>query len=214
MRCCSVLKLVMLGAAIAVPAAIGQLRSDGVVYNYGRLVIKGNAQFRQDTLGGTVVYAWDRTDVNQYIPHLVYEDVRFTGRTRKMLLDSLRALVALRRLETDTGTTLRLVRQSAIVARGEARHQGIINPEFLFGRVVLQGEQAQGVSGRGALPRAGAGQPRRRGCARRGRVYGLHPAGAQARHPAQRCTEQLPDWGFRVDSPHAGGWACRSARVR
>jgi hypothetical protein len=149
MRCCSVLKVVMLGAAISVPAAIGQLRSDGVVYNYGRLVIKGNAQFRQDTLGGTVVYAWDRTDVNQYIPHLVYEDVRFTGRTRKMLLDSLRALVALRRLETDTGTTLRLVRQSAIVARGEARHQGIINPEFLFGRVVLQGEQAQGVSGRG-----------------------------------------------------------------
>jgi len=149
MRCCDVLKVVVLGAAIAVPAAIGQLRSDGVIHNRGRLVIKGNAQFRQDTLGGTVVYAWDRTDVNQYIPHLVYEDVRFTGRTRKMLLDSLRALVALRRVETDTGVTIRLVPQSAIVARGEARHQGIINPDFLFGRVVLQGEQAQDISGRG-----------------------------------------------------------------
>ncbi len=140
----------LMSVLLGIPlAAVAQLRSDGVIYNRGTLVIKGNALVRQDTLGGTVVFAWDRDGVNQYVPHRVYEDVRFTGRTRKMLLDTTRPLVALRRFVSDTGTVFRLAQRSAIIARGEAAHWGFINPEYLFGRVVLQGTQAQDVWGRG-----------------------------------------------------------------
>lgn len=134
---------------LALSFAQAQLRSEGVIYNRGTLVIKGNAVVRQDTLGGKVVFAWDREGVNQYVPHKVYEDVRFVGRTRKMLLDTTRPLVALRYWESDSGTTFRLARGTAVVAQGEAAHWGIINPEFLYGRVILQGERVQGLWGRG-----------------------------------------------------------------
>jgi hypothetical protein len=141
---------IALFACLALPwRGVAQLRSEGVIYNHGTLVIKGNAVIGQDTLAGRVVFAWDREGVNQYVPHKVYEEVGFTGRTRKMLLDTARPLVALQRFWSDTGTVFRLVRQSAIVTRGEAVHWGIINPEFLFGRVILQGERAQNIWGRG-----------------------------------------------------------------
>ncbi|MCS7177367.1 MAG: hypothetical protein NZ960_07135 [Candidatus Kapabacteria bacterium] len=137
--------------ALALSAAelLGQLQSEGVIYNRGTIVIKGNARVRQDTLGGTVVFAWDRDGVNQYIPHKVYEDVRFTGRTQKMLLDTTRPLVALRRFETDSGTVFRQLQRALILSCGETVHRGIINPAHLYGRIVLQGQQAQDLWGRG-----------------------------------------------------------------
>lgn len=143
----SVAFLLLFGGGIL--PVLAQLRSEGVIYNHGTIVIKGNAVLRQDTLGGKVVYAWDREGVNQYVPHIVYEDVRFTGRTRKMLLDTARSLVALQHFESDSGTVLRLARGASVVARGEAAHWGVINPEFLYGRVVLQGEREQGLWGAG-----------------------------------------------------------------
>lgn len=131
--------------------ASAQLRSEGVIYNRGTLVIKGNANIQQDTLGGTVVFAWDREGVNQYVPHRVYEDVRFVGRTPKMLLDTTRPLIALQRFVSDTGTVFRLPSRALIIARGEAGHRGFINLEYLYGRFLLQGDRAQDLWGGGVF---------------------------------------------------------------
>ncbi|GBD07552.1 hypothetical protein HRbin21_01382 [bacterium HR21] len=141
-----VLGVVLVLSVVPAPA---QLVSDGVIYNHGTIVIRGNARIQQDTVTGTVIYAWDREGVNQYVPHKVYTDVRFTGRTRKMLLDTARPLIALQRFVSDTGTVFSLPVKAAIIARGTAVHGGFINPEYLHGQFILQGEQPQDLWGRG-----------------------------------------------------------------
>lgn len=149
LRVCRNIGVVLCLAGVSTLQTLAQLLSEGVIHNRGTIVVKGNARIRQDTLGGRVVYAWDRDGVNQYVPHIVYEDIRFTGRTRKMLLDTARPLVALQHFESDSGTVLRLRRETAVVARGRAVHRGVINPEFLYGRVILQGRREQGLWGAG-----------------------------------------------------------------
>ena len=80
-------------SSVAVAQQPSVLISDGVIHNSGTVKIYGDARISQDTIKSVVEYLRDHTDT-QIVAHTTYEEVRFSGRSRKMMIDPVRPVVS------------------------------------------------------------------------------------------------------------------------
>ena len=124
------------------------LNSKGKINNLGKITLKGQARISQDTVGGKVIYDMSKKDYDQYIEQITYEDLEFKGSSRKMVLDS-QNLVIIKKFKTDTNLVIKMSDTTLIETKGETIHDALINPDFLYGKVIFNGLDSQDVSGHG-----------------------------------------------------------------
>ncbi len=125
--------------------------SQGRITNPGSLFISAAASFQQDTIDGHVIYDGDDQSQSQFVPQIVYQNLEFSGRGLKRL-EALDTIVTLDTFVTASGEVQIVMREGAeVVTRGRVKHNGIINRDFLHGRVVMQGTQAQAIDGNGSF---------------------------------------------------------------
>jgi len=128
------------------------LTSDGVIYNSGTVKIYGDARIAQDTIRNIVEYLRDYAD-SQVVAHTTYEEVRFLGRSRKMMVDPARPVVSTRLFFTDNSSVeIELLATTWIEANGTVKHDGLINLGRRDGTVKLRGDSLQDISGTGLIP--------------------------------------------------------------
>ena len=125
------------------------LNSQGHISNQGKIVVRGTATIEQDTITGQVEYDWNKAGVQQLIPQITYEIVRFKGTTPKRIEDNTRPVVSLVSIETDDKVRFFIDNGSEIHAKGTVWHEGLINPFSLDGQIRLNGSLAQNVYGKG-----------------------------------------------------------------
>lgn len=129
-----------------------RLSSDGVIYNSGTVKIYGDARIAQDTIWSTVEYLRDRAD-SQIVAHTTYDEVRFSGRSRKMMVDSSKPVVSTRLFSSDNNSVeFELSPNTWIETNGTLRHDGLINPGRRDGTMKLRGDSLQDISGTGLIP--------------------------------------------------------------
>lgn len=140
----------MSGLALAqLPSA---LISDGVIHNSGTVKIYGDARIAQDTIKSIVEYLRDNADT-QIVAHTTYEEVRFNGRSRKMMIDAARPVVSTKLFwSADTTVVFELSPLTWIETNGTLRHEGLINPGRRDGTMKLRGDSIQDIAGRGLIP--------------------------------------------------------------
>ncbi len=131
-------------------SAIAQnLDSKGNIENMGKIVIRGNAAIAQDTLGGQVVYERNLGG-QQLVPKLVYNDIEFRGIAPKQLYDiSNREFVSLSRFFSDSVAHIKFGQNEIVYTKGYTEHNGLINRNYNYGRVKLNGIDSQDVTGKG-----------------------------------------------------------------
>ena len=112
-------------------------------------MVRGTATIEQDTITGQVEYDWNKAGVQQLIPQITYEIVRFKGTTPKRIEDNTRPVVSLVSIETDDKVRFFIDNGSEIHAKGTVWHEGLINPFSLDGQIRLNGSLAQNVYGKG-----------------------------------------------------------------
>jgi hypothetical protein len=121
----------------------------GYVDNKGRIRIKGQATFKQDTIGGRVEYInFDQNSI-QYVPEIVYNDIYLGGLNKKYLLDTTKNLTALTNIQTEGNVFIKLAQKTSILSLGTTNHNATINPDEIFGMFRLVGNTAQNTFGRG-----------------------------------------------------------------
>jgi hypothetical protein len=125
------------------------LNSQGHISNQGKIVVRGTAKIVQDTITGQVEYDWNKEGVQQQIPQITYEIVRFKGTTPKRIVDNSRPIVSLISFETDDKVRFFIDNDSEIFAKGTVWHEGLFNPFSLDGQIRLNGSLAQNVYGKG-----------------------------------------------------------------
>ncbi|MFP4368440.1 MAG: hypothetical protein ACLFR2_02575 [Candidatus Kapaibacterium sp.] len=142
--------LILIFAAFNSNGAFAQfINSTGNIDNQGKIIVRGQADIRQDTLKGIVEYAWDVDGFRQNIPQIVYEDIRFYGKTPKRIMDASSYVVSINNLFSDSAATFLMPPDAIIRAEGVVTHYGLINPAFTYGKVRLDGQNPQNVSGTG-----------------------------------------------------------------
>lgn len=127
-----------------VESSTGQIVNDS-----GRVHLKASAIIGQDTIGGHVYYESDDETQNQIVAQIAYRNLIFAGRGLKQITsdDSITAIDTL--LTTSSDVDLRLGQQTTIFANGRVTHNGRINRVFNYGRLALNGEEAQAIDGLG-----------------------------------------------------------------
>ena len=120
----------------------------GKIDNKGRIVIKGQAVFNQDTLGGRVDFVSFQPGVTQYVQSIVYNYLVFNGTSQKVLSDSGKNLVTLTHFHT-SAAPIKMDANSLIESKGVTEHLGQINTDFTWGKVKLDGNQLQDIYGNG-----------------------------------------------------------------
>ncbi|MBC8125405.1 MAG: hypothetical protein H7X70_06690 [Candidatus Kapabacteria bacterium] len=126
--------------------------SDGVIVNSGVIKIYGDARIAQDTIKSVVEYLRDHAD-SQLVAHTTYEEVRFVGRSRKMMIDPSRPVVSTRLFRSvDTTVVFNLSPLTWIETNGTLRHNGRINPGRIDGTMKLRGDSIQDIAGIGTIP--------------------------------------------------------------
>ncbi|ROL61894.1 hypothetical protein D9V86_03490 [Bacteroidetes/Chlorobi group bacterium ChocPot_Mid] len=103
----------------------------------------------QDTILGRVDYIFNQGMDDQYIPQIFYWDVRFTGNSRKRMVDSTKILTSMSRFVSDSVVNLDLNLKSRINIEGYITHQGKVNFGISKGLVSLVGRNAQDIDGKG-----------------------------------------------------------------
>jgi len=126
-----------------------QLRSDGKIHNNGIIIIKGNAVFSQDSINGTIEFDKDDNSFNQYIPQIHYEKLILKGSTPKVLSDSTTDIWISNELTTDDRSIIKHFPTTLLHSRGKTIHNGIINPAYKYGTVLLDGNELQEITGTG-----------------------------------------------------------------
>ncbi|MCX6154812.1 MAG: hypothetical protein NT007_11705 [Candidatus Kapabacteria bacterium] len=129
----------------------GNLSSaSGTIYNSGgTITIKGVAKIGQDTILGTVEYS-SKANV-QPIQSMVYENIRLVGTSEKFMADTVTHLVAMKKFYSDTNSVLIMNTKDTINVEGETHHNAVINPISPTGRVIMSGNVAQSVHGKGVF---------------------------------------------------------------
>lgn len=129
------------------------LQSDGVMYNTGRIVIRGDAYIAQDSIGAVVEYVRDNPADSQRVQHMTYFDVLFSGRSLKSMRTSTQNLIAANFFSSANDAVIfDLDGSSRIEVRGTVRHEGIINPGLRYGTMEFNGDAVQELSGKGLIP--------------------------------------------------------------
>lgn len=128
------------------------LNSDGVITNSGTIKIYGDARIAQDTIKSVVEYLRDHGD-SQIVAHTTYEEVRFSGRSRKMMIDASKPVVSTSLFfSADTSVVFELSPLTWIETNGTLRHEGLINPGRRDGTMKLRGTASQDIAGGGTIP--------------------------------------------------------------
>ncbi|MBK6290566.1 MAG: hypothetical protein IPP80_11340 [Ignavibacteria bacterium] len=144
--------VVVFACSLAVAQQPSVLMSDGVIHNSGTVKIYGDAKISQDTIKGVVEYLRNNADT-QIVAHTTYEEVRFSGRSRKMILDPVRPVVSTRLFwSADTTVVFEVSPLTWIETNGTLRHEGLINPGRRDGTMKLRGDSLQDIAGRGTIP--------------------------------------------------------------
>ncbi len=173
-----ILSLAFIVSPLAAPNALAQLITKDVV-NRGTIIIKKKtlqqkggkidnknghiildgptASFTQDTLLGRIDFVLDLPKYqSQYVPAITYWDVRFSGGSRKKIVDTTKNLVSLFRFVSDTSAWLEYnPNKSFLDLRGRVTHNGGINWGVAFGLAKLDGEAPQQVDGKGLFKEFG-----------------------------------------------------------
>ena len=116
---------------IPTPSLAQELKSNGKIYNSGKIIIKGNASFTQDSLNGTIEFTQNQPGFNQYIPQIKYKRLSLKGITPKILSDSTKNLIVSEQFASDNGVVLKFHQNTELFSQGTTIHHGIINPAFL-----------------------------------------------------------------------------------
>ncbi|MES2764516.1 MAG: hypothetical protein V4642_01505 [Bacteroidota bacterium] len=122
-----------------------------IANNEGRIVIDGQAVITQDTLSGRVEYIYNDKTENQYIPQIRYNDVYFSGASKKMLTAPSLQLTADKKFSSDASALFTIDKTAGIDAKGKVDHNGSINPDQSFGAFRMNGENSQDIEGKGSF---------------------------------------------------------------
>lgn len=135
---------------ITVKGGLQSKDNGALIDNDGKLIIEGNADINQDTLGGYVEYNWNENVAFQFVPSLYYKNVHFYGTTKK-LLDTIykRSFVAMDTLFVNDDVEIRTDSSHYIFTEGRVTHNGYINRHSLKGKLIYKGDQIQDVDGQG-----------------------------------------------------------------
>lgn len=129
------------------------LSSEGVIYNTGTVVVRGDAVLAQPSIGGRVEYTRNIPTDSQLVAQITYFDVHFEGGSEKRLSDPSKVLVAENLFSTrDALTRLALNTDSHIEVRGTLAHYGLINPGASLGLLIANGTAQQTIYGDGFVP--------------------------------------------------------------
>jgi hypothetical protein len=123
------------------------LTSTGKVINKGKIIIKGQATFSQDSIGGIVEYSLQ--DQRQYIPQMVYFDVRLLGNGEKNMWDPTKKLVSRSNFVSNDSVWINMVQNAEINTEGITNHNSLLNPAFSYGLIKMNGTIAQDIKGKG-----------------------------------------------------------------
>jgi hypothetical protein len=153
MRCVSIV-FFLLGVTQGVIAQTSSiLSSEGVIYNTGTVVVRGDAVLAQPSIGGRVEYTRNIPADSQLVAQITYFDVHFEGGSEKRLSDPSKVLIAENLFSTrDTLTRLALNTDSHIEVRGTVAHYGLINPGAPLGLLIANGTRQQSIYGDGFVP--------------------------------------------------------------
>lgn len=131
---------------------INQVKQSATIKNEesAEIIVDGNAVFKQDFMGGKVAYTSNNAEgAHQNVPKITYSKVEFSGATPKHLENDARIFVAERVFTSDSAAQIKTASDDVIHSKGSTTHDGKINPAYLYGKVRLDGETAQDVSGKG-----------------------------------------------------------------
>ncbi len=135
---------------IKVEGALESKDNGAVIENKGKIIIEGNANINQDTLGGYVEYNWNENVAFQYVPSLFYKNVSFFGTTKKLLDTTYkRNFVAGDTLFVNNDVEIRTDSSHYIYTQGRVTHNGHINKTSLKGKLIYEGDDIQNVDGTG-----------------------------------------------------------------
>jgi hypothetical protein len=127
--------------------------SRGTVYNTGTVIINGDAQLSQDSIGALVRYSRNGVGDSQQVAQITYFDIEFSGRSQKNVVSAVRPLVSSHSFVTvDRNVVLELAPATWIEVKGLVQHYGDINPLRNDGTVKVNGLTEQDVSGTGRIP--------------------------------------------------------------
>jgi len=106
----------------------------------GKIVIDNPAvHFSQDTLMGKIEYILNGGGgVNQYVPHINYWDIYFTGSSRKFLEDTTKYLVSMSRFRSDSIVQMRIHDKTQVDIEGYITHNGHVNWGVSYGLIKLK----------------------------------------------------------------------------
>jgi hypothetical protein len=123
------------------------LNSTGKIINKGTIIIKGVSSFSQDTIGGIVEYSLENQ--RQYIPQMVYNDVRLLGNGEKNMSDPTKKLVSRTNFVSNDSVWINMVQNAEINTEGTTNHNSLLNPAFSYGLIKMNGTSAQDIKGKG-----------------------------------------------------------------
>jgi len=130
-----------------------QLKQTGgrIENDSGKIVIDApTAVFTQDTLMGRIDYILNGgISNNQYVPQIVYYDIRMAGNSRKLLTDTTKNLTSLARFVTHPEVYINLNDKSEIDVLGYITHDGYVNLGKSTGLVTMVGANPQDIDGKG-----------------------------------------------------------------
>lgn len=135
---------------ITIKGGLQSKDNGATIENDGKIIIEGNADINQDTLGGYVEYNWNENVAFQFVPSLHYKNVHFYGTTKKLLDTTYkRKFVALDTLFVSDSVEIRTDSSHYIYTEGRVTHNGYINRQSLKGKLIYKGNDIQNVDGKG-----------------------------------------------------------------
>ncbi len=135
---------------ITIKGGLQSKDNGAVIKNDGKIIIEGNADINQDSLGGYVEYNWNENVAYQFVPSLYYKNVHFYGTTKKLLDTTYkRKFVAIDTLFVNDNVEIRTDSSHYIFTEGRVTHNGYINRNSLKGKLIYKGDDVQNVDGKG-----------------------------------------------------------------
>ncbi len=119
--------------------------------NKGKITVGGNAVIEQDTIDGEVHYVKNDNTQIQVIPQITYSTVRFSGISRKRFTQPIPLRARDTFQTTSNSVRIDMEEDAEIITNGRVEHQGLINPDKTKGLLIMYGESAQNIDGRGVF---------------------------------------------------------------
>lgn len=132
------------------------LDSKGEIKNTGGLIrVEGNMfidNVKQSSINGSVIFSSSDTIAgnNQKVPQMIYDSVSFFGKTPKQLTVSNQNLTSKKLFVMDSAAPIWTKDASVkIYTESETFNNGLFNPTYSFGQVIMNGTTAQPLGGKG-----------------------------------------------------------------